>query len=65
MTLRRPPSSLYTFRTETMRLGSGLARRDHARAFPDFDGLYSRRFQRGTQLRKSVAYASFATPPTA
>ena len=54
--LRRCPSSLYTFPFP------GLARDCHFIGFPEFEQLYSRRFQRGTHwltARKSPVFTNF------
>ena len=71
--IRRPPSSLYTFRETAVRLPcSGLARRclgtiaalsrtSGARGFTEFEGFCTGRFRPGTQLLKSAMFTNFIT----
>ncbi|CAG9266565.1 conserved hypothetical protein [Paraburkholderia caribensis] len=71
--LRRPPSSLYTFRAfrpASAGKKTGLARRCLVapresrafRGFAEFEGFCTGRFRLGTQCFKSAMFTNFITP---
>jgi len=70
--IRRPPSSLYTFRSacrsDTHRAWLGVASAtapneqvQHTRGFAEFEGFCTDRFQPGTQCFKSAMFTNFIT----
>jgi len=73
--IRRPPSSLYTFREMAVRDGpdfrawlgvasacsSCLRSNKGARGFAEFEGFCTDRFRPGTQLLKSAMFTNFIT----